>query len=123
MEENSLVIYNNGIIGKVKRLFRNLFSKRTRNKMLLLPEAIQTQRPSTKEEIIIPLDQERERIKKLQRKFQNQEILEQDISVEDLEKLKKLYNTQIKDLKNKIKRDIAETEKYKSEILEIRLKL
>ena len=123
MEENSLIIYNNGIIGKVKRLFKNLFSKRKRNKMLLLPEAKSTVKKEIKEEIIIPLDKERERIRKLQLKFQNQEIEEQDISVEDIEKLKKLYNTQIKDLKNKIGRDISEAEKYKNEILEIRLKL
>lgn len=123
MEDNSLVIYDNGIIGKVKRLFKNLFSKKKRNKMLLLPEANQTAKKEIKGEIIIPLDQERERIKKLQRKFQNGEIEEQDISTEDLEKLKKLYNTQINDLKNKIERDIAEAEKYKSEIIEIRLKL
>ena len=51
------------------------------------------------------------------------EIEEQDISSEDLEKLKKLYNTQIRDLRNKIERDISEAEKYKNEILEIRLKL
>ena len=123
MGENSLIIYNNGIIGKVKRLFKNLFSKRKRNKMLLLPEANSTVKKEIKEEIIIPLDKERERIRKLQLKFQNQEIEEQDISVEDIEKLKKLYNTQIKDLKNKIGRDISEAEKYKNEILEIRLKL
>ena len=123
MEENSLIIYNNGIIGKVKRLFKNLFSKRKRNKMLLLPEAKSTVKKEFKEEIIIPLDKERERIRKLQLKFQNQEIEEQDISVEDIEKLKKLYNTQIKDLKSKIGRDISVAEKYKNEILEIRLKL
>ena len=123
MEENSLIIYNNGIIGKVKRLFKNLFSKRKRNKMLLLPEAKSTVKKEIKEEIIIPLDKERERIRKLQLKFQNQEIEEKDISVEDIEKLKKLYNTQIKDLKSKIGRDISEAEKYKNEILEIRLKL
>lgn len=123
MEENSLIIYNKGIIEKLKRLFKLLLSKRTKNKILLLPEPIQIQRPNIKEEIIIPLDQERERIKVLQRKFQNKEIEEQDITTEDIEKLKKLYNTQIRDLKNKINRDISETEKYKNEILEIRLKL
>lgn len=121
MGENSLIIYNNGIIGKVKKLFKNLFTRKKRNKMLLLPEA--TQNRQQQREIIIPLDQERERIKKLQRKFQNREIEEQDISVQDMEKLKKLYNTQINDLRNKIERDIAEVEKYKSEIIEIRLKL
>jgi len=123
MGDNSLIVYNNGIIGKVKRLFKNFFFKKKRNKMLLLPEATQITKKEIKEEIIIPLDQERERIKKLQRKFQNQEIEEQDISAEDLEKLKKLYNTQIRDLRNKIERDISEAEKYKNEILEIRLKL
>ena len=123
MEENSLVIYNNGIIGKVKRLFKTLFKRKKRKDMLLLCEANKTQNKEIKGEIIIPLDQERERIKKLQHKFQNGEIEEQDISTEDLEKLKKLYNTQINDLRNKIERDISETEKYKSEILEIRLKL
>lgn len=123
MGEDSLSVYNNGIIGKLKKLFKNLLNKKKTNKMLLLPEATQISKKEIKEEIIIPLDQERERIIKLQRKFQNQEIQEQDISTEDMDKLKKLYNTQIRDLKNKIERDIAETEKYKSEILEIRLKL
>lgn len=123
MEENGLVIYNKGIIGKVKKLFKNLIWKRKKNKMLLLPEATERQRPNVNEEIIIPLDQERERIKSLQRKFQKKEIREQDIAIQDIEKLKKLYNTQIRDLKNKIDRDVKETEKYKSEIIEIRLKL
>lgn len=122
MGENSLIIYNNGIIGKIKRLFRNIFKKK-RNKVLLLPEAIQTQNTQITKEIIIPLDKERERIIKLQHKFQNQEIGEQDISAEDIDKLKKLYNTQIRDLKNKIERDILEVEKYKNEIMEIKLKL
>ena len=123
MGDNSLIVYNNGIIGKVKRLFKNFFFKKKRNKMLLLPEATQIAKKEIKQEIIIPLDKERERIRKIQRKYQNREIEEKDISAEDLEKLKKLYNTQINDLKNKIERDIAETEKYKSEIVEIRLKL
>ena len=82
MGENSLIIYNNGIIGKVKKLFKNLFKKRNRNKMLFLPEA--TPNKQLEREIIIPLDQERERIKKLQRKFQNRELKEQDISPEDM---------------------------------------
>ena len=123
MGDNSLIVYNNGIIGKIKRLFKNFFFKKKRNKILLLPEATQIAKKEIKQEIIIPLDKERERIRKIQRKYQNREIEEKDISVEDLEKLKKLYNTQINDLRNKIERDIAETEKYKSEIVEIRLKL
>ena len=122
MRNNSLIVYNNGINGKIKRLFRNIFKKK-RNKVLLLPEAIQTQNTQITKEIIIPLDKERERIIKLQHKFQNQEIGEQDISAEDIDKLKKLYNTQIRDLKNKIERDILEVEKYKNEIMEIKLKL
>ena len=121
MGENSLIIYNNGIIKKIKRLFKNLFKRK--NKVLLLPEAKQIENRFLEAEIVIPLDKERERIIKLQHKFQNQEIMEKDISTEDIDKLKKLYNTQITDLKNKIERDIAEAEKYKSEILEIRLKL
>ena len=123
MGDISLIVYNNGIIGKIKRLFKNFFFKKKRNKILLLPEATQIAKKEIKQEIIIPLDKERERIRKIQRKYQNREIEEKDISVEDLEKLKKLYNTQINDLRNKIERDIAETEKYKSEIVEIRLKL
>jgi len=123
MEENSLIIYNNGIIGKVKRLFKKLFSRKNRNKMLLLPESTLNTKKEIVGEIIIPLDKERERIRKLQLKFQNNEIEEDEMSEEDIEKMKKLYNTQINDLRNKIERDIAETEKYKSEILEIRLKL
>lgn len=123
MREDSLSVYNNGIIGKIKKLFKIMINKKKANKVLLLPEATQISRKEIKEEIIIPLDKERERIKNLQRKFQNEEIEEFDISKDDLEKLKKLYNTQINDLKNKIDRDIAETEKYKSEILEIRMKL
>lgn len=123
MGDNSLIVYNNGIIGKVKRLFKNFFFKKKRNKILLLPEATHIAKKEIKQEIIIPLDKERERIRKIQRKYQNREIEEKDISAEDLDKLKKLYNTQINDLRNKIERDIAETEKYKSEIIEIRLKL
>lgn len=123
MGDNSLIVYNNGIIGKVKRILKNFFFKKKRNKILLLPEATQVTKKEIKQEIIIPLDKERERIRKIQRKYQNREIEEKDISAEDLEKLKKLYNTQINDLRNKIDRDIAETEKYKSEIVEIRLKL
>ena len=97
--KKSVGIYQK-IIGKIKRLFKNLFRIKKRDKMLFLPEGTQNQKIIIKEEIIIPLDQERERIKKLQRKFQNKEIQEQEISTEDLEKLKKLYNTQIRDLKN-----------------------
>ena len=121
MDENGLIIYNNGIIGKIKRLFGNLFKKK--NKVLLLPETTQNQEKKIKEEIVIPLDKERERIIKLQRKFQNKEIEEKDLSIEDKEKIKKLYNTQIKDLKSKIGYNISETERYKTEIIEIRLKL
>lgn len=122
MGENSLTIYNNGIIGKVKKLFRNLF-KRKKNKILLLPEVTTVENVQIKREIIIPLDKERERIISLQHKFQNKEIKETDISLDDIEKLRRLYNTQINDLKNKIKKDIIEVEKYKDEIIEIRLKL
>lgn len=123
MEQDRLINYNNGFIGKITKLFNKFFSKKKQNKVLLLPETTQTSNSEMMKEIIIPLDKERERIRKLQCKFQNREIEEKDISKEDLKKLKKLYNTQINDLKNKIDRDIDEIEGYKNEIIEIRLKL
>lgn len=123
MEQDRLIEYNNRFIGKVKKLIKKILSKKKQNKILLLPETTQISKSETIKEIIIPLDKERERIRKLQCKFQNQEIKENDISKEDIEKLKKLYSTQINDLRNKIDRDIEEIEKYKNEIIEIRLKL
>ena len=79
MRNNSLIVYNNGIIGKVKRLFKNFFFKKKQNKMLLLTESTQIAKKEIKQEIIIPLDKERERIRNIQRKYQNQEIKEKDI--------------------------------------------
>ena len=121
-ENNNLIVYENGIIGKIKRIFRNLFKKKKEKQIQINIEKEEIKN-NFREEIIIPLDKERERILQLQQKIRKQEIKITDVALEDIDKLRKLYDTQIKDLKTKIEQNKTETEKYKNEIIEIRKKL
>ena len=121
-ENNNLIVYENGIIGKIKRIFRNLFKKKKEKQIQINIEKEEIKN-NFREEIIIPLDKERERILQLQQKIRKQEIKITDVALEDIDKLRNLYDTQIKDLKTKIEQNKTETEKYKNEIIEIRKKL
>lgn len=65
------------------------------------------------ENIKVDINKEDIRIYKLQKLFKAGKITEDDLSKEDVDKLKKLYNNQIKQLKKSI-------EEYKNKILTIR---
>lgn len=66
--------------------------------------------------IVIKQDKEKQRLLKLQQEFSAGKIEEEDISEEDTEKLCKLYDEQIAEIKKS-------TEMHKKKIIEIRRKL
>ena len=68
------------------------------------------------ERIVVKQDKEKQRLLKLQQEFSAGNIVEEEISEEDTEKLCKLYDEQIEEIKKS-------TEQYKKEIIEMRKKL
>ena len=65
---------------------------------------------------VVKQDKEKQRLLKLQQEFSAGNIVEEEISEEDTEKLCKLYDEQIEEIKKS-------TEQYKKEIIEMRKKL
>lgn len=60
---------------------------------------------------------EKEKLLKLQEMFKNNQIDEDNLSKEDINKLNALYDEQIKNIKEKIEKNILDTENYKRQII------
>lgn len=112
MKEIMLINQSNSIFARIKNFIINLFKKKEMKK----EEDILSNKNDFKKRIIIEGDKEKARLLNLQQKFENGNILEEDINEEDFIKLHELYDEQIEAI-NK------ETEMYKKRILEIKAKL
>ena len=107
MSNNSLILVNESIFSKIKNFFKNLFGQQIiENYELNTSENIveneQKVRNSIFAENIKVEETEEQKLLKLQRLIREKRISENDLSVEEKNKLKKLYNSQIEDLRNSI---------------------
>lgn len=107
MSNNSLMPVNENIFSKIKNFFKNLFGQKTiENYELDNPENIvenkQEVRNSIFAENIKVEETEKQKLLKLQRLIREKRISESDLSAEEKDKLRKLYNSQIEDLRKSI---------------------
>lgn len=108
-EEKSLTKIKGGVFNKVISFFRNLFKKKKIKEQIIL--SVEPEDVNFKENIKIEKDQEKDRILKLQKKFKEGEIQEEDISEDDYIKLVELYEEQNEKLRKEIEMYKIETAK------------
>ena len=114
-KNQELMVVKESIIDKIKKFFKNLFSK---NK-IELKEQIYEQK-NEKEEFInsvkIEEDAERRRLINLQNLILEDLVEEEELPQEDIQALHELYNKQILELKDSIN-------DYKQKILKLRMNI
>ena len=110
MKNNKLVEYKENVFTKIANFFKNIFSRKT------IVEVIDKEqinnmpnKDSFMENLIIKESEEEKRLKSLQLQYDNEEIEEEDILEEDIEKLIKMYEKETKELN-------ADTERIKNHI-------
>lgn len=120
MANNSLIPVNESIFSKIKNFFKNLFVQQTfENHELDTSKNIEQNEQEIKNSIFtenIKVEEtEEQKLLRLQRLIREKRISESDLSVEEKDKLRKLYNSQIENLRNSIlqKRNKIMKIKYK----------
>ena len=92
---------NETIIGKILNFFRGIFRKNSNKK----ESTIKVKKPYTASKFKSELKEqvtEEEEIRRLQRLFHERKIKEEELTVEQKEKIIKLYDIRINELKRKI---------------------
>lgn len=107
MPNHSLIPVNESIFTKIKNFFKNLFGQQTiENYEIENTENIVKNQQEVKNSIFaenIKVEEtENQKLLRLQRLIREKRISEVDLSVEEKSKLRKLYNSQIEDLKKSI---------------------
>lgn len=107
MSNNSLIPVNESIFSKIKNFFKNLFGQQTiENYELNTSENIIENKEEVKNsffaENIKVEETEEQKLLRLQRLIREKRISETDLSAEEKDKLRKLYNSQIEDLRSSI---------------------
>ena len=101
MGNNSLIPYKQNIFTKIYAFFKNLFSRKKEDILdnqedNIVPKINYNNNFS--ERIALKVDEEQKRLKELQRKYDNGEIEEEDISAEDIDKLVEMYEAETEKL-------------------------
>lgn len=118
--ESTTLIKTNSIFFKIKNFLKKLFKKNIKSENERTNYKTSKNDINFRDNIIIENSLEENRLLELQMKFENNQIVEEDISIEDIEKLSILYDKQIEKLRNKIEQNILNTEKYKKQIIAIK---
>ena len=106
MPNHSLIPVNESIFTKIKNFFKNLFGQQTiENYEIENTENIVENQQEVKNSIFaenIKVEEtENQKLLRLQRLIREKRISEVDLSVEEKSKLRKLYNSQIDDLRDR----------------------
>ena len=119
MEKKELIKKENlNIFEKLKNFLKRIFYKQDKK------ESIQkTEGSIVKNNDIVNVFKEKEKIIKLQEKYEAGEILESDLSEEEKIKLEELYKQQIKILEDNIYEYKNKLKNYKNQIIEIKKKI
>lgn len=110
------MINTNGIWYKVQNFFRNIFGK---NKSVIEEASKKEEKKEMskfRDTIIIQKNEERERLIKLQNQLRNKKIKEEELTLEDIEKISILYDEQIKEIEEEIKKNRDILEEYKKKL-------
>lgn len=105
---NSLVPVSENIFSKIKRFFSNLFGRESINdsSIMNMPQDTKENKLEIKNSIFmenIKIEEtEEQKLLKLQKMIHEKSITENDLSSDDTEKLRKLYRSQINELRNSI---------------------
>lgn len=118
---NNELINTNGFIYKIKQFFKNMFKKNIAQNDISQKDI--EKRNNFRDNITVKEDTEKSRLLKLQEMFRNGQLSEDDISMEDIEKLSKLYDEQIDELQEKIKQNVYATDNYKKQIILMKNKI
>ena len=107
MSNNSLIPIKESIFSKIKNFFKNLFGRQTieRYELNTSEEIIENKqeiRNSIFAQNIKVEETEEQKLLKLQRLIREKRISESDLSIEERTKLRKLYNSQIEDIRSSI---------------------
>lgn len=107
MSNNSLIPINESILSKIKNFFKNLFGQPIiENYELDISKNISENKQEVKNSIFaenIKMEEtEEQKLLKLQRLIREKRITESDLSVEEKDKLRKLYHSQMEDLRKSI---------------------
>ncbi len=107
-KEQRITVYkSNNIIEKVRNFFTKIFHK-SKYKDNFTKQEISYTNNNFKEQIVIKEDEEKLRLLKLQKDYENELIGEEDIPQEDYQKLLDLYDEQNKKISEEIERDRIE---------------
>ena len=101
-KEQRITVYkSNNIIEKIRNFFTKIFHKSKYKDNNFNEQEIPYTNNNFKEQIVIKEDEEKLRLLKLQKDYEN-ELIEEDISPEDYQKLLDLYDEQNKNLKSRL---------------------
>ena len=108
-KEQRITVYkSNNIIEKIRKFFTKIFHKSKYKDNNFTEQEISYTNNNFKEQIVIKEDEEKLRLLKLQKDYENELIEEEDISPEDYQKLLDLYDEQNKKISEEIERDRIE---------------
>lgn len=109
-QEKDLIEKNeNGILGKIKNFFKNLFGKKeTSNE----ETAYKKEENESFKEYLKTTENEETKLLELQQKYHNGEILEEELTDEQIDKLCALYDEQIEEIRKSIKVKEKKLEEY-----------
>lgn len=116
-QENNLVEKNeNNLLDKIKKFFNNLFNKK-RNDVCEQEKTVESKENNEFKENIKIAENSEEELLELQRKFQDGEIVEGELTNEQIDALCELYDRQIAEIQKNIdivKQRIEENNKRKT---------
>lgn len=115
MSGYSLTPVNESIFTKIKNFFKNLFGQQTIENTDNKVENQEKIKNSIFTENIRVEETEEQKLVRLQKLVREKRISEKDLSVEEREKLRKLYNSQIEDLRKSILQKRNKIMKMKNE--------
>lgn len=115
MGNNKLISYKENIFTKILNFFKKLFFRKKKDTAKSIDETLIYNKQCKEnfiDNILIKEDEEEKRLKMLQLQYDNEEIDEEDMSDEDIDKLCKLYKKETDELN-------ADTERRKNHIAQM----
>ena len=115
MKNNNLIVYKESIFNKISRFFKKIFNidRENENKITFKNINYSLQKDNFISNIAVKENEEENRLKELQEKYEKGEIDEYDISDEDMEKLIEMYKNETE----KINLDTERRKKHISKML------
>lgn len=99
MKDEKLIVYKEGIFTKIFKFFKNIFRKKNNdtdkdNVAEVINKESDIKKEIFKDSIKVKENEEEKYLKELQVKYENGEITDDELSIEDLDKLIERYKTE-----------------------------